>query len=510
MTNLTGKTLSHYRVEAKIGAGGMGEVYRGIDTRLNRPVAVKLLPPDLLQDDDRRRRFTHEAKSASALNHPNIVTIYDVGSDAGIDFMVMEYVAGKTLEEIIGRRPMAITLLLRHATQIAEALTAAHAAGIVHRDLKPTNVMVTDQGLVKVLDFGLAKLAEGSTPDADGNTRTAAQVGSPSERGMIVGTASYMSPEQAEGGIVDARSDIFSFGSMLYEMATGRRAFEGSTTMSTIAAVLRDEPPRPSTLTAPLPHDLEVLINRCLKKDPSRRVQHMADLKVALQELKEDSESGRLMTSVAAVPAATARRPVWPIARRGACRDRRHRRCRRMVAVRTVVRSRAAARADAADVRHGHDGAARTVARRHAGRLRVRSHDEAPEHLGAAGGRRSGGQAHRPRGWRRRPDVLAGRHPNRLPAADGKDTGVYVVATIGGEPRKIVSAGYVSEVLARWISAFFCGSGREPLPADGRARGRRPTENRRGELRCLSTWDLVPRQFACVDPRPYRHEGAAH
>ena len=251
MTNLSGRTLSHYRLADTIGAGGMGEVYRGIDTRLNRPVAVKILPPQLLQDDDRRRRFTHEAKAASALNHPNIVTIYDVGSAAGIDFIVMEHVAGKTLEEIIGRRPMAITPLLRHATQIAEALTAAHAAGIVHRDLKPTNVMVTDQGLVKVLDFGLAKLTEVSPAAADQHTKTEGQGASPTERGMIVGTASYMSPEQAEGGTVDSRSDIFSFGSVMYEMATGRRAFEGSTTMSTIAAVLRDEPRPVSTVTAP-------------------------------------------------------------------------------------------------------------------------------------------------------------------------------------------------------------------------------------------------------------------
>ena len=312
MTTLAGRTLSHYRLEAKIGAGGMGEVYRGVDTRLNRPVAVKILPPELLQDEDRRRRFTHEAKAASALNHPNIVTIYDVGSEAGIDLIVMEHVEGKTLEDVIGRRPMALGPLLRSATQIADALAAAHAAGIVHRDLKPTNIMVTSQGLVKVLDFGLAKLTDMSPPSGQDQTRTAAQGGSPTERGAILGTAAYMSPEQAEGGVVDARSDIFSFGSVLYEMATGRRAFEGATTMSTIAAVRRDEPPRISTVTAPLPHDLEVLINRCLKKDPERRVQHMADLKVALQELKEDSESGRLMTPVAA--AATVRRPMWPIA----------------------------------------------------------------------------------------------------------------------------------------------------------------------------------------------------
>ncbi len=194
MADLTGRTLSHFRLEARIGAGGMGEVYRGMDTRLDRTVAVKILPSDLHLDDDRKRRFTQEARTASALNHPNIVTLHDVGSEAGIDFIVMEIVEGKTLEEVIGRRPLAIGPLLRYATQIADALTAAHAAGIVHRDLKPTNIMVTDQGLVKVLDFGLAKLAEASAPTADEHTRTSPHAGSPTERGTIVGTASYMSP----------------------------------------------------------------------------------------------------------------------------------------------------------------------------------------------------------------------------------------------------------------------------------------------------------------------------
>ena len=493
MTNLTGKTLSHYRVDTKIGAGGMGEVYRGIDTRLNRPVAVKFLPPDLLQNDDRRRRFAHEAKSASALNHPNIVTIYDVGSDAGIDFIVMEYVAGKTLEEIIGRRPMAIALLLRHATQIAEALTAAHAAGIVHRDLKPTNVMVTDQGLVKVLDFGLAKLAEGSTSAADGDTRTAAQeVGSPTERGMIVGTASYMSPEQAEGGIVDARSDIFSFGSVLYEMATGRRAFEGSTTMSTLAAVLRDEPPRISTITAPLPHDLEVLINRCLKKDPSRRVQHMADLKVALQELKEDSESGRLMTGVAPASAATARRPVWPIALAA------------LVAI-------AAIGAIAGWLQYGQSSG--TVQQPVLTRLTFDTGMTAQPALSRDGtlvAYISDRTTKLPNVWVQQVDggqavkltdhVDGAAGPTFSPdgtriaytAADGKTPGVYVVATIGGEPRKIAADAYVPKFSADGSQLSFVDAGGEPRPADGRARDRRPTEKRRGELRGHSTWALVP------------------
>jgi Tol biopolymer transport system component len=317
MTNLAGRKLSHYRLEARIGAGGMGEVYRGVDTRLDRPVAVKILPPDLMADEDRRRRFIQEAKAASALNHPNIVTIHDVGSDDGIDLMVMEYVDGQTLEHRIGRRPMPLGTLLKDAVQIAGALTVAHAAGIVHRDLKPTNVMVTSQGLVKVLDFGLAKLA-GQPAGGDEETNTAPQAGSPTRRGTVIGTAAYMSPEQAQGGVVDARSDIFSFGAVLYEMATGRRAFSGSTAMSTIASVLRDDPPKASTVTgAPLPHDLEIVINRALKKDPNRRFQHMADLKVALEDLKEESESGRLMMDATPL-APPARRPRWLAAVAGA------------------------------------------------------------------------------------------------------------------------------------------------------------------------------------------------
>jgi eukaryotic-like serine/threonine-protein kinase len=313
MTNLTGRTLSHYRLEEKIGAGGMGEVYRAIDTRLDRQVAVKIMPPDLLADDERRRRFTHEARTASALNHPNIVTLHDVGSEAGIDLIVMELVEGTTLKDQIGRRPMPLGTLLKYAVQIADALTAAHAAGIVHRDLKPTNIMVTAAGQIKVLDFGLAKLAE--TPrGAEDRTVTAPEAGSPTARGVIVGTASYMSPEQAQGVAVDARSDVFSFGAVLYEMATGHRAFQGSTTMSTIAAVLRDDPAPPSTRTGtPLPHDLETVINRALRKDPARRFQHMADLKVALEELKEQSDSGQLLVDVARL-APPRPRPRWAIA----------------------------------------------------------------------------------------------------------------------------------------------------------------------------------------------------
>jgi len=276
------QTVSHYQILEKLGEGGMGVVYKARDTHLDRFVAVKVLPPEKVADPERKRRFVQEAKAASALNHPNIVHIYDIASDAGTDFIAMEYVAGKTLDALIPRKGMRLSEALKIAVQVADALAKAHAAGIVHRDLKPGNVMVDEHGLVKVLDFGLAKLAEPMVGEGAA-TQTA--------EGAIVGTVGYMSPEQAEGKPVDARSDIFSFGSLLYEMVSGRRAFQGDSNMSTLAAILNQEP---APLGAEAPRDLEKMITRCLRKDPARRWQNMADLKVALEELKEESDSGRL------------------------------------------------------------------------------------------------------------------------------------------------------------------------------------------------------------------------
>ncbi len=272
----------------------MGEVYKARDARLNRFVAIKVLPADKIADPERKRRFVQEARAASALNHPNIVTIYDVGNENGIEFLAMELVAGKTLEELTPKDGFRLSEMLRYSVQIADALAKAHAAGIVHRDLKPGNVMVTGDGLVKVLDFGLAKLLQTVTdPEATraGDTTEAA---TGSEPGLVVGTASFMSPEQAEGRSVDARSDIFSFGAMLYEMATGQRAFRGETAMSTISAILRDEPKSVSEIRSDIPSEIERVIRRCLRKDPGRRFQTFADLKVALEELKEESDSGTL------------------------------------------------------------------------------------------------------------------------------------------------------------------------------------------------------------------------
>jgi len=293
---MVGRAVSHYQILEKLGEGGMGVVYKAMDTHLDRLVAVKVLPPEKVADADRKRRFVQEAKAASALNHPNIVTIHDIDSAEGIDFIAMELVAGKTLDRWIPRHGLRLNETLKYSVQVADALAVAHKAGIVHRDLKPGNLMVTDQGLVKVLDFGLAKLTEPATPGEDEATRTLKPT---TEEGTIVGTVSYMSPEQAEGKKVDARSDIFSFGALLYEMVTGRRAFQGDSRLSTLTAILREEPKPASQIVEGLPRELERIIGRCLRKDPERRFQAMPDLKVALEELKEESDSGTL----GAVPA---------------------------------------------------------------------------------------------------------------------------------------------------------------------------------------------------------------
>jgi serine/threonine protein kinase len=230
--------LGPYEILEPLGAGGMGEVYKGRDTRLGRIVAIKLLSPDRIADPIRKQRFFQEARAASALNHPNIITIHDVGVEGQIDYLVMEYVQGNTLEQIIARKGLRVSDVLQYAIQIADALAAGHASGIVHRDIKPSNLMVTEGGRIKVLDFGLAKLVEQTAPGEEDPTRTMCQT----REGMVVGSAPYMSPEQAEGKVVDGRTDIFSLGAVLYEMCTGRRAFLGQSTASTLAAVITEDP----------------------------------------------------------------------------------------------------------------------------------------------------------------------------------------------------------------------------------------------------------------------------
>jgi serine/threonine protein kinase len=300
-TSFTGQTILHYRVLEKIGEGGLGIVYKALDTHLQRHVAIKVLPPEIVADRERRLRFVQEARAASALNHPNIVHVYDIDQSASTDFIAMEYVTGKTLAELIPRKGMKLTDALKYSIQIADAVAAAHATGIVHRDLKPANVIVTETGLVKVLDFGLAKLSERREPDGSATTETTEPR---TEEGTILGTVAYMSPEQAEGKKVDARSDIFSLGSVLYEMVTGQKAFQGTSKLSTLSALLHQEPKPVSGITPVVPAELERLINRCLRKDPAKRFQHMDDVKVALEELKEDTESGRLQAGPAAAKKA--------------------------------------------------------------------------------------------------------------------------------------------------------------------------------------------------------------
>jgi serine/threonine protein kinase len=269
----------------------MGVVYKARDVSLDRFVAIKFLPAEFISNADRRKRFVREAKTASALNHPGIITVHEIDTDHEEPFIVMEYVEGKSLNQIIHKGRLSLADTLNFAMQISDALAAAHAAGIIHRDLKPANIMVGPEGRIKVLDFGLAKLVDQAAPATDESTEA---IDPPTAVGTIFGTASYMSPEQAQGGLMDNRSDIFSFGAVLYEMITGRRAFSGSTTISTLAAILNQEP-RPATELAPeLPQELERIVSRCLRKDPSRRFQHMDDLKVALQELREESDSGKL------------------------------------------------------------------------------------------------------------------------------------------------------------------------------------------------------------------------
>jgi serine/threonine protein kinase len=296
---MIGQLLGHYRVDSKLGEGGMGVVYRAFDTHLDRPVAIKVLRADATANPERKRRFVQEAKSASALNHPHIIHIYDIATaelPAGpIDFIAMEFVPGNTLERHIGEKGLTLRDALKYAIQIADALSRAHAAGIVHRDLKPANIIVGDDGRVKLLDFGLAKLTEMADEPSDGSTvtMTAPDQKPQTEEGAILGTVAYMSPEQAEGRNVDARSDIFSFGSVLYEMLTGRRAFEGANRLSTLTAILHKEPAPLSEVAVNLPGEIEKILSRCLRKDRERRTRHMDDVKLALEDLREESEPGR-------------------------------------------------------------------------------------------------------------------------------------------------------------------------------------------------------------------------
>lgn len=282
----------------------MGKVYRARDTRLNRTVALKVLLGDHRADPSLRRRFLQEAQAASGLNHPNIITIFDIVSEADSDILVMEFLAGRTLAESIPPGGLRAPAVISYGAQIADALASAHAAGIVHRDLKPGNVMITGRDRVKVLDFGLAKLSRQAAPEADPDaTRTAPLT----MQGMIMGTVSYMSPEQAQGQAVDTRSDIFALGAVLYEMATGKRAFQGANTVSTLTAVLRDEPESLVATAPDIPPALDAVIHRCLRKSPADRYQTMDEVRDALNAIRGLTAS--IPVSSVAVAAAAAQVP---------------------------------------------------------------------------------------------------------------------------------------------------------------------------------------------------------
>jgi serine/threonine protein kinase len=279
---MIGKTISHYRITAAIGAGGMGEVYRATDTKLGRDVALKVLPAAFANDTQRMARFQREAQVLASLNHPHVASIYGLEESGPTRALVMELVEGATLAERVTHGPLTLEEALPIARQIAEALEAAHERGIIHRDLKPANIKITPEGEVKVLDFGLAKAVDSEDSAADisnSPTLTAAAT----QAGMILGTAAYMSPEQARGKKVDKRADIWAFGGVLYEMLTGRRAFEGETTSDTLAAVLKTEPNWDALPTA-IPANIRRLLKRCLQKDPKLRLRDIGEARIAIEE----------------------------------------------------------------------------------------------------------------------------------------------------------------------------------------------------------------------------------
>jgi len=308
MTLASGTRLGPYEILAPLGAGGMGEVYRARDSRLGREVALKVLPESFSGDADRLRRFEQEARAVAALNHPNILAIHDIGEQGAAPFIVSELLEGTSLRVELEQGPLSARKASDYAAQIAQGLAAAHDKGIIHRDLKPENIFLTKEGRVKILDFGLAKLApnaRGAKGQSDGLTLT----GSPTEVGMVMGTAGYMAPEQVRGAAVDSRTDIFAFGAVLYEMISGKRAFRRDTTAETMTAILKEDPPELSEMDHPVSPGLERIVRRCLEKQPEQRFQSAKDLAFALEAL-----SGTTSRTAANVAIASgAGKPRWPV-----------------------------------------------------------------------------------------------------------------------------------------------------------------------------------------------------